>query len=125
MTQSEQLVLNSPDDAKSLKDYALWAGVILLIALTAYSPALRGSFIWDDDRHVESNRGLRDAEGLGNIWTAHWKYLVASPEEREKLRVYTPQYYPMTHTTYWLEYQLIGAKPGAIDTTIFHVTNVI
>src|SRR5690349_1039626 len=121
----EQLILNSPDEARTLKDFALWAGVILLLTMTAYSFCLHGSFLWDDDRHVEQNRGLRDAEGLGNIWTGHWRYLFASPEQRQQIRVYTPQYYPMTHTSYWLEYQFSGSQPNDINTTVFHVDNVL
>ena len=121
----EQLVLNSPDEARSLKDFALWAGVILLVALTVYAPALRGSFIWDDDKYVANNHGLENADGLANIWTGHLKYIFASPAERAEMRVFTPQYYPMTHTSYWLEYQFSDARPGQINTTVFHVDNVI
>ena len=63
----EQLVLNSPDEANSLKDFLLWSAVILIATLTAYSPALHGKFLWDDNRHIEENRDLRDANGLENI----------------------------------------------------------
>lgn len=110
----DQLVITSPDESTTAKDFLLWAGVIVLVTLTIYSPAIRGSFIWDDDRHVELNRNLHDAEGLANIWT---KFGLRNGG--------TPQYYPVTHTTFWLEYQLSGATPNNIDPTIFHVTNVI
>src|SRR5688572_28379086 len=109
--EAEQLVLTSPEEARTLKDYALWAGVILLTALTIYSPALRGDFLWDDDRHVSLNRNLRDFPGLVNIWT---KIGLRNGG--------TVQYYPLTHTTFWLEYQLSGAQPGQINTTVFHTT---
>lgn len=113
---SEKLVFTSPDAAGSLRDFGLWAGVLLLLALTIYSPALRGEFLWDDDRHVAYNLNLRSAEGLRNIWT--------------KLGAQnggTVQYYPLTHTTYWIEYQLFGKGAGgiALDPTVFHVTNVL
>src|SRR5438876_10386436 len=120
MTQSDQqpdqdqLVVRSPDESASMKDFALWAGMILLAVMTVYSPALHGRFLWDDDRHVEQNRNLRDADGLGNIWT---KFGMRNGG--------TPQYYPLTHTTYWIEYQLAGSTPGDINTTIFHVTNAV
>jgi protein O-mannosyl-transferase len=112
--QGEQLVLTSPEDARSPKEMALWAGVILLVALTVYGPALRGDFLWDDDRHVSANRNLRDFNGLVDIWTK-----LGIPAGG------TVQYYPLTHTTFWLEYQLSGARPGEIGTTVFHVTNVV
>src|SRR3954463_1162737 len=82
---ADQLVLNSPEEAATLKDFALWAGVILLAVLSAFSPAMRGNFIWDDDKHVENNRDLRDAAGLGDIWTGHWKLLGASEEDSRQI----------------------------------------
>ena len=89
--ESEGLVLTSPDEASSPKDFLLWAGVIALAVLTIYSPAMHGEFIWDDDRHVELNRNLRDLDGLANNWT---KFGLRNGG--------TVQYYPLTHTTFWL-----------------------
>ncbi len=121
----DQLVLTSPEEASSLKDFALWAGLIVLAVLCVFSPAMHGRFLWDDDRHVEANRDLRDAAGLGDIWTGHWRLLMASPEEREKIRdIYTPQYYPFTHTTYWIEAQIFGSPQG-LNPTVFHITNML
>lgn len=83
-----------------------WAA-ILLIALTAgaYIPAMNGGFIWDDDDYVQDNLTLRSLSGLGQIWFQPGA---------------TRQYYPLVHTTYWLEYQLWG-----LDPTGYHVVNVI
>jgi hypothetical protein len=52
-----------------------WAGpgaagsaVLLLAAtLTAYVPALTGTFLWDDDAHV-TKPALRSLHGLWRIW---------------------------------------------------------
>src|SRR5688500_8691294 len=109
---ADKLVLISPDAADSPRDFALWAGVLFLLALTIYSPAIRGEFLWDDDRHVTRNATLRSADGLRRIWTE---------------RFATPQYYPLTHTTYWIEYQLFGKGAGAetLNPLVFHVTNVL
>ncbi len=80
-------------------------GILLLIATaTAYVPAYRGAFIWDDDAHVHENAQLRSLEGLGNIW-----FRIGA----------TPQYYPLTHTTFWLEWQAWGNEP-----VWYHITNV-
>jgi tetratricopeptide (TPR) repeat protein len=84
---------------------ALGAAVLLVALFVAYSPALRGGFIWDDDAHITENMTLRDAAGLSRIWL----------EPRS-----LPQYYPMVHTTFWLEYQAWG-----LDTLGYHVTNVV
>jgi hypothetical protein len=44
-------------------------GVIVLITLLAYMPALHGGFIWDDDSHVTDSPALRTLHGLATIWT--------------------------------------------------------
>lgn len=84
--------------------------LILAIALTmacllAYFPALRGEFLWDDDRHVSQNKALRTADGLRRIWFV--------PRT-------TPQYYPLTHTTFWIEWHLWGDR-----TLGYHIVNVL
>ena len=88
-----------------------WRGVLLALALVvmpfiAYWPAIQeGGFIWDDDDYVTENKTLRDASGLKDIWI--------SPKA-------TPQYYPLVHTGFWMEYQL-----WELDPTGYHVTNVL
>jgi tetratricopeptide (TPR) repeat protein len=66
--------------------------LLALIAVTfaAYYPALRNGFIWDDDRYIERNYQLRTPKGLERIWL--------EPLKAE------PQYYPLTHTTLWVEF---------------------
>ena len=80
---------------------------LLLVGLTvgAYLPAMNGGFIWDDDDYVQDNLALRSLAGLGQIWFQPGA---------------TRQYYPLVHTTYWLEYRLWGLNP-----TGYHVVNVI
>ncbi len=81
------------------------AGVIVLITLLAYLPALRGGFIWDDDSHITGSQALRTWHGLVRIWT-------------EPAAV--PQYYPLVHTTFWAEYHLWGLNPFG-----YHLVNVL
>jgi tetratricopeptide (TPR) repeat protein len=88
----------------SWKSVALGFLIVLLTA-TAYWPALRCGFIWDDDDYVTRNSTLRDLPGLGRIW-----FEVGS----------VPQYYPLVHTTFWLEYHLWGLKPSG-----YHLTNIL
>jgi hypothetical protein len=61
--------------------------------------------VWDDDDYVVENPMLRSAEGLRRIWTD---------------TAATPQYYPLTHTTFWVEYQLWGIRPAG-----YHAVNVL
>lgn len=85
-------------------DFFLGLG-LALITLLVYVPAYDGSFIWDDDAHVYDNPHLRSARGLWNIW-----FRIGA----------TPQYYPLTHTSFWIEWQVWSDHP-----TGYHVTNVL
>jgi len=81
------------------------AAVLVGATLAAYLPAMNGAFVWDDDFHVTANPSLEDARGLLAIWT--------------DLRA-TPQYYPLTHTTFWLQHRLWGEW-----TLPYHLLNVL
>ena len=78
--------------------------VVLAAVFFAYAPAIRGGFVWDDDAYVENNEALRSGEGLWRIWTDFEA---------------TPQYYPLVHTSFWIEYHLWG-----LDASGYHVVNV-
>lgn len=84
-----------------------WAASLLLatMVLVAYAPAFRAGFIWDDDRYVTANPALLDLRGLTAVWTT----LDA-----------TPQYYPLTHTVFWVEHALWGFDPRG-----YHAVNVL
>jgi tetratricopeptide (TPR) repeat protein len=82
------------------------AAAIVLLTIVAYVPAILGGFIWDDDAYVEHNLMLRSVDGLWNIWT-DWHV--------------TPQFYPLVHTTFWIEYHLWGAS-SALG---YHLVNVL
>lgn len=79
---------------------------LLLVAATAaaYAPVVECGYVWDDDRHVTENATLRSFAGLRRIW-----FSIGA----------TPQYYPMVHTSFWLEHRLWG-----LDPTGYHLTNV-
>lgn len=104
-SDANQFVLTLPDDPSSGKDWYLWAGVMVLLVLTAFLPCVTGKFIWDDDHHVSKNTSLETLQGLRDIWTPPGS---------------TPQYYPMTHTTFWLEYHLWQLNPLG-----YHVVNIL
>lgn len=80
---------------------ALLAGV----AAVTWWPAFGCGFIWDDDDYVTQNPVLRSAAGLWQLWTEP---------------VSLPQYYPLVHTTFWLEHRLWGLHPLG-----YHVVNVL
>ncbi|GIW43553.1 MAG: O-GlcNAc transferase [Candidatus Binatia bacterium] len=78
---------------------------MFLAVLTAYIPALNAGFVWDDDDYVTRNPTLRTWSGLARIWF--------DPRA-------LPQYYPLVHTTFWLEYRLWGLHPFG-----YHLVNVL
>ncbi len=81
-------------------------GLLLLpLVLLAYLPALRGEFIWDDDYNVIKSAPLRSLDGLRRIWFEPGA---------------TQQYYPLTHTTFWLDYHLWGLHPWG-----YHLENIL
>jgi tetratricopeptide (TPR) repeat protein len=86
----------------------------LLVAAT-YSPTLHNGFIWDDDRHITQNPLVLARHGLAAldlIWTR--------PGE-------TPQYYPLTHTSFWVEYRLWGLNPAGYHAVsiLLHTTSSV
>ncbi|CAN5343702.1 tetratricopeptide repeat protein [soil metagenome] len=83
-------------------------GAVLISAMiaVAYLPAFSAGFIWDDPQYIITNTTLRDLPGLFDIWF-HPKSI--------------PQWYPLVHTSFWIEYQWFGAQSA----TIYHVTNLV
>jgi tetratricopeptide (TPR) repeat protein len=88
---------------------ALWAALLVALTLLAYAPALRNGFIWDDDQYVTANRELRTAAGLASIWLQP-----GAPTHSYG------QYYPLVHTSFWIEHHLWGNAPQG-----YHLVNVL
>jgi len=82
----------------------LFGGALVALVLLAYLPALRGDFLWDDDRYVSENPHVRSPAGLRAIWLKPGA---------------TDQYYPLVFTSFWLEYRLWGLNPIG-----YHLVNV-
>src|SRR5436309_186845 len=78
---------------------------IIFATLIAYIPAIRAGYIWDDNDYVQNNINLRSAQGLADTWLAPHTL---------------PQYYPLVHTTFWIEYHLWGLEPLG-----YHLVNVL
>ena len=100
--------LRPSDDTPPQKQEGLsakqWAAVLVLLTVGAYIPAFYADFIWDDPDYVLNNFNLRTTKGLVRIWL--------EPQS-------SPQYYPLVHTSYWLEYRLWELGPAG-----YHATNI-
>lgn len=89
----------------SLRQPLAGALLLLLVVTLVYLPALHGGFLWDDHDWIVENALLRSAEGLGRIWLEPRAF---------------HQYYPLTHSSFWLEFQLWGLQP-----TGYHAVNLV
>jgi len=83
-----------------------WFFCLLLAVVTmlAYHPAWHGGVLWDDEAHIGGPE-LRTLDGLRRIWFV--------PRT-------TQQYYPLLHTSYWLQQKLWGDS-----ITGYHIVNLL
>jgi protein O-mannosyl-transferase len=87
-----------------LSVFLVGAALIVTAVLIVYLPSLNGGFIWDDEILVSNNRLVRDSDGLYRIWFS----------------TKAIDYWPLTNTTFWIEWHLWG-----MNTTGYHFTNII
>ena len=86
------------------KSNHFWYLTIFVVTLVAYFPVSQCHYIWDDDNYVTENATLRSLEGLKEIWLKPGA---------------VPQYYPLVHSTFWIEYQIWKLNPLG-----YHFVNV-
>src|SRR5262249_8431303 len=79
------------------------AALIVLLTAVAYLPAMNGRFIWDDEALVANNVLVKAPDGLYRIW----------------LTSEAIDYWPLTNTSFWIEWRLWGT-----DTRGYHLTNL-
>jgi hypothetical protein len=88
-----------------------WALLVVLV-VAVFAPALRGEFLqWDDQDHVLENTRVTASDGLLQSW----------------VRTESPGFYPITYTTFWLEWRLSGGKPWLfhLDNILLHAANAV
>jgi tetratricopeptide (TPR) repeat protein len=91
---------------------AAGAAVIIFLTALAYYPALQGKFVWDDDSWTTSISWLvRDLNGLKLMWTT----------------TSLQQYYPLTGTTFWIDYHLWGfwTLPYHVESIVLHMGSAL
>jgi len=100
--------LDPPDRWKAARP----AVALLLLVVIAYLPSLSGQFIWDDDFHVTKCEPLRSLAGLGRIWLEPGA---------------TQQFYPLTWTSFWIDFHLWGLNPFPYhaENILLHAVNAI
>jgi Flp pilus assembly protein TadD len=88
----------------SARHYWLFVFALSIVLLIVYQPVWNGDFLWDDAAHV-TRPELRSWQGLWSIWSAPGV---------------TQQYYPLTHTLFWLQHRLWGDTPLG-----YHLVNIV
>jgi protein O-mannosyl-transferase len=86
--------------------FSVTAGVaiIILVVFIAYFPSISGDFILDDDLMMAANKNINASDGLFYFWCTDIEQ----------------DYWPMTSTTFWLEWRMWDRH-----TTGYHITNLI
>ncbi|MGO9587622.1 MAG: tetratricopeptide repeat protein [Limisphaerales bacterium] len=96
-------------NSQSSRHWPWFSGLLLVTAtFLAYLPALRGSFVGDDDTWTTQMSGrLQNLSGLRTMWF----HLTA-----------LQQYYPLSGTTFWLDYQLwkFWTPPYHLENVLLH-----
>ena len=79
--------------------------LIIIVTLVAYIPAMRGGFVWNDEEVGSLGKNIvLEENGLYRVW----------------LTSDSVNYWPVTWTSFWLEYQLWGLNPAG-----YHVVNIL
>lgn len=92
----------APSRPSRNSDFA-WAALLLLATLIAYLPLWRAGFVWDDDSILTRNPLIKAPDGLWRIW----------------FTTDAPDYWPITYTSFWLEWRLWGESALG-----YHLTNL-
>lgn len=110
MTEFSQYAVQRRDGAEppvaDPRRYVEWISLALVLAamVVIYWPAMRGSMLFDDEFYL-TRPDLQSPGGLYRIWF--------DP-------IATAQYYPLVHTTFWLEHKLWGDHYLG-----YHLANVV
>ena len=88
------------------KELLIQAAVIVLAGLWIYSPAYHGDWLWDDDVLLTANPTVQSGtlSGLLKLWF--------NPDGLD--------YFPLSYSLMWLQWQLFGATP-----TGYHITTIV
>ncbi|MGZ5544230.1 MAG: tetratricopeptide repeat protein, partial [Limisphaerales bacterium] len=94
--------LTTPQSQSSARCTLFMSAALLAITFLIYLPSLHGGKIFDDD--IMLNPLVQSPKGLYDIW----------------FKAMTPDYFPLTFSSLWLEYRFWGDNMFG-----YHVTNVL
>ncbi len=104
--------------------WLLGSGLLLLLTFAVYLPIYTpiyphhsvAGYIWDDDELLVNNPSIRSLHGLRQSWF--------DPANHGR---FYPDYYPLTYTSWRLEYRIAGIAPqlNHFDNVLLHALNAI
>ncbi len=106
----ERLKIQPPHN---LPRFIAGGALIVVLGMLAYLPALNGQFVWDDNSWTTGIVPLlQDFSGLEKMWL-----------QGTALQ----QYYPLTGTSFWIDYHLWGfhTLPYHIENLLLHLTSAL
>ncbi len=83
---------------------AIGIAVLVAVGLAVYWPSITGGFLWDDDALLTQNALVKAPDGLYRMW----------------FTTGAVDYWPLTNSSFWLEWRLWGMHPAG-----YHVTNLL
>jgi tetratricopeptide (TPR) repeat protein len=86
-----------------LKNFIFGSAFIFFLTFIIYIPTITGGFIWDDYTLIIENPLIKAGDGLYRFW----------------LTTEAPDYFPLTSTTFWIEWRLWGMNPAG-----YHLLNI-
>lgn len=113
-TEKRSVKNKTASPSKINATYEKWGlAIILFITFIIYAGSLSNGFCWDDSQNIISNPELRGHSGSSFL------KLVTTP--------YVNAYSPISHLTYWLNYQISQLNPAGYHLTdlILHLISVI
>src|SRR5580658_5258481 len=104
------IATSQPSPRMMRRSDLIWIAAVAAIMLIAYLPIFNAGWIWDDNHYVTGNIHLHTLHGLRQLWLRPGA---------------VPQYYPLTHTSFWIEYHLWGQHPLGyhLDNLFLHIAN--
>jgi protein O-mannosyl-transferase len=110
----DYISVNAPRTDNIQRKSLVWlqAAILIIFTCAAYFPVVHNGFVWDDPEYVVNNGTLRSTNGLAAMWTDVTAL---------------PQWYPMVHTTFWVEYHLWRVNPLGyhVDNVLLHLAGAI
>jgi Flp pilus assembly protein TadD len=114
--------------------------LIVLAGLWIYAPSYHGDWLWDDDQAITANPTLQQPYSFFRTWVYPVKHAASEagravlkkcgatlPEAPAPEAMHGADYFPLTATATWLQFQWFGVNPTGYHavTILFHIAGAL